>query len=390
MARSHVGFARHVPVLAALLSAAAVACTGTGEPARGSGDDEGRASSSESSPLPSTTGGPPTVTEWELVDRDSGVDVLLQAISAPGDGVVWVSGHGGTWLRSEDGGGTWTSGVVEGADSLQFRDVDAVDASRAWLMSAGTGELSRIYRTDDGGESWTVQYRADHPDAFLDCVAFWDERTGFAYGDAVDGSLFILRTEDGGESWHRVPQSAAPAAQEGEGGFAASGSCAVAGADGSGWIVTGNAARARIVRTEDRGRSWRAVDAPVVGGPSSGLTALATDGRRLVVVGGVIGDDEARGRYVALSEDGGRSWRAGGALAMSGPAYGVALAADGSGTAFAVGPGGIDLSPDGGDRWETLDRRTHWAVGFSERGRGWAVGPEGRITELRPAPAGAR
>ena len=34
---------------------------------------------------------------------------------------------------------------MPGADTLQFRDVHALDADRAWLLSAGPGELSRIY-----------------------------------------------------------------------------------------------------------------------------------------------------------------------------------------------------------------------------------------------------
>ncbi len=53
---------------------------------------------------------------------------LLQAVSVVSNEVVWVSGHGGTWARTEDGGATWTAGVVPGADSLQFRDLYALDA----------------------------------------------------------------------------------------------------------------------------------------------------------------------------------------------------------------------------------------------------------------------
>ncbi|HKE91014.1 MAG TPA: hypothetical protein VKB45_11800, partial [Gemmatimonadales bacterium] len=60
-------------------------------------------------------------------------------MSAPNEGVVWVSGHSAAVLRSADGGATWTSIVVPGAaaDSLQFRDVYAVDAMTAYLLAAG-------------------------------------------------------------------------------------------------------------------------------------------------------------------------------------------------------------------------------------------------------------
>ncbi|MGD2071015.1 MAG: hypothetical protein PVI57_20265 [Gemmatimonadota bacterium] len=306
--------------------------------------------------------------------------------------VVWLSGHEGRWLRTSDGGSTWFVGRGPGGDSLQFRDVEAFDASTAYLMSAGSGPASRIYRTDDGGLSWRLQHTAEHPAAFLDCMAFWDRGTGVVYGDAVDGRLFILRTEDGGDSWERV--EAVPAAQPGEGGFAASGTCARTAADGDrGWIVTGNAERPRLLVTDDRGRSWTAREVPVEGGDGAGLTTLALDGNGGVALGGVIGVDTARGRYGAVTEDGGASWRETGALAMPGPVYGAAgarleapMARDRSGPPgrvfVAVGPGGMDWSTDGGRTWLQADTATFWAVDFAPSGEGWAVGPGGRIVRL--------
>jgi hypothetical protein len=84
------------------------------------------------------------LTTIRLERQESGTDVLLQAVSAVDSNVVWVSGHGGTWVRTLDGGRTWSAHVMPGADTLQFRDVHALDADRAWLLSAGPGEMSRI------------------------------------------------------------------------------------------------------------------------------------------------------------------------------------------------------------------------------------------------------
>ena len=42
-------------------------------------------------------------------------------------------------------------GTVPGAADLDFRDVDAVDERKAFLLSIGEGEKSRIYQTADGG-----------------------------------------------------------------------------------------------------------------------------------------------------------------------------------------------------------------------------------------------
>jgi photosystem II stability/assembly factor-like uncharacterized protein len=99
----------------------------------------------------------PTARQAQLrqTEQDSGTRMLLQAISPVDDDVVWVSGHGGTFLRTVDGELNWLAGVGPGADARQFRDIDAFDARTAYLMSAGPGPLSWIYRTDDGGIAGT-------------------------------------------------------------------------------------------------------------------------------------------------------------------------------------------------------------------------------------------
>ena len=97
------------------------------------------AACSSAAPPPAPAGRPlPTLTTEEV-----GTHQLLQAVNAISDKVAWASGHGGTWARTEDGGATWITGVVPGADSMQFRDLHAIDAKRAWLMSAGNGPASR-------------------------------------------------------------------------------------------------------------------------------------------------------------------------------------------------------------------------------------------------------
>jgi photosystem II stability/assembly factor-like uncharacterized protein len=188
--------------------------------------------------------------------QSSGTSALLQAVSPVTDDVVWVSGHQATYARSLDGGTTWEADVMPGAEGLQFRDVAAFDDRTAYLMSSGTGDLSRIYRTDDGGESWRLQYTAMHPEAFLDCMDFWSPDRGLVYGDEVDGVPFLLHTEDGGDSWARVDAAGLPDALDGEGGFAASGTCLITGEDGRAWVETGAGGRGRVLSTADFGVTW--------------------------------------------------------------------------------------------------------------------------------------
>lgn len=316
--------------------------------------------------------------------QDSGTDQLLQAVSPVDEHIVWVSGHGGTFGLSTDGGASWTTRVMAGADTLQFRDVDAFDSLTAYMMSAGTGELSRIYKTTDGGTSWTLQFQNDHPDGFLDCMSFWDVNTGVAYGDAVDGVLFILRTQDGGVTWERVPHDGLSPAQDGEGGFAASGTCVETGSDGLGWIATGNAQTPRVLLTDDYGNTWTSVDTELRGGPASGLTTVGFLGARIgFAMGGVIGQDSLRVDNVLRTTNGGATWQVSGHPNMAGPIYGGAWVPGISVPAlFAVGPRGADYSLDGGLTWMLADSQTYWAVAFASPNAGWAVGPGGRITKF--------
>ncbi|HXV86310.1 MAG TPA: hypothetical protein VD793_06410, partial [Gemmatimonadales bacterium] len=46
-----------------------------------------------------------------LTPQSSGTQVLLQAVSPVNRDVVWASGHRGTFVRTTDGGATWTPGV---------------------------------------------------------------------------------------------------------------------------------------------------------------------------------------------------------------------------------------------------------------------------------------
>ena len=320
-----------------------------------------------------------------LTAQTSGTTQLLQAVSAVNPDVVWVSGHGGTFVRTLDGGSTWTAGRVPGADTLQFRDVHAASADTAWLMSAGNGELSRIYRTTDAGRTWTLQHLNREPDAFFDCMAFWDSSRGIVFSDAVRGAHVILRTTNGGATWSRVGPEKLPPALPGEGSFAASGTCVSAVGRRHGWVGTGNAAVAHALRTADAGESWSSSDLPIVSGESAGVTSMIfRDSLHGVALGGEIAAPTARGNYVAITADGGITWSRGGPLPFAGAAYGAAYVPGvAAPTVVTVGLGGTALSLDEGRTWSGIDTVPYWSVGFASPRHGWAVGPGGRIARIR-------
>ncbi|GGQ46918.1 hypothetical protein GCM10010279_65660 [Streptomyces mutabilis] len=83
-------------------------------------------------------------------------------------------------MRTTDGGDTWRNVSPPDAGRLEFHDVEAFDARRAVVLAIGEGEASRVYRTDDGGATWTESFRNTDPRAFYDCLTFFDRRHGLA------------------------------------------------------------------------------------------------------------------------------------------------------------------------------------------------------------------
>src|SRR5215207_7448525 len=247
--------------------------------------------------------------QW--VAQTSGTAVRLRGVSAVDARVAWASGAGGTYARTTDGGRTWQAGQVPGAAELDFRDVDAFDAETAYLLAIGEGERSRIYKTYDGGRNWTLQFQNRRAAAFYDCMAFWDARRGLAMSDPVDGRFLVVRTEDGGRTWDEIDPAGMAPALEGEGGFAASGTCVAVAGKADAWFGTGGPEGPRVFSSGDDGRTWQAAAAPLASGQAAGVFSLSfLDGRRGVAVGGDYTKEKEAGGNAALTDDGGHAWRA--------------------------------------------------------------------------------
>ena len=323
----------------------------------------------------------PALPRWQ--PQRSGVTARLRGVSAISESVAWASGANGTVLRTTDGGATWARLVVPGADKLDFRDVDAVSDSVAWVLSVGNGNASRIYKTSDGGATWTLQFTNDNPKAFFDAMAFWDAQRGLAMSDSVEGHFIILTTSDGGATWARVAPEGLPPALPDEGGFAGSGTNIAVQPGGRAWIGTGAAANARILVTADGGRHWRAVDTPVASSPSAGIFSVAfRDPQHGLTVGGDYMRENDADDNAAATANGGLSWTL--VRGLGGFRSAVAFVPGSASSWLAVGPQGADWSDDDGRTWTAIPGDGYHAFAFSPSGRvGWGVGEAGRIGCLR-------
>jgi photosystem II stability/assembly factor-like uncharacterized protein len=263
--------------------------------------------------------------------------------------------------------------------------VEGVSADVAYLLAAGGGTDSRIYKTEDGGATWTLQAQNTDPLGFWDCFAFWNATQGLTMADSVAGRIPALRTLDG-ETWQDIGDNLPPALPGGEFSFAASGTCVATVGTKWAWIGSASLTESRILATTDQGETWNAYAQPIAaGGGTAGVFSVAFRNPAQ----GVIGGGDFIGATVidnfARSKDGGKTWELTNDAPIPGAIFGVSYV----GTpgwpkaVVATGPGGVAWTPDEGDTWIPIeDLANFWAVAFASPDAGWLVGTEGRIVKI--------
>lgn len=211
--------------------------------------------------------------------------------------------------RTSDGGRSWTP--AERIDGPVPAGICAIDVARRRVIDRGeladrtvvhaagrVGGPAHYLRSTDGGRSWTSRDLGALTAAIFD-VKFLDDRTGFLAGtssrDLAAAHGLILRTDDGGESWREVFRSARPYETVWKLHFPA-------GRTGYGSIQSYDpdtgAAERYVAKTGDGGRSWSALALIADHGWRSFAIGFADE--RTGWVGGNRGGLETR--------DGGASW----------------------------------------------------------------------------------
>ena len=156
--------------------------------------------------------------QWDI--EDSHTTANLRGIHNAGGGVVWASGENGTVLHTTDDGAIWQLCTIPpGAEKLDFRAIQAFDANTAIVMSSGKGDLSRLYKTTDGCQTWKLLFTNPDKEGFWDAMKFKDAIHGLLVGDPIYSGTYFSRykhkfvrkrafplyaTTDSGLTWRRV------------------------------------------------------------------------------------------------------------------------------------------------------------------------------------------
>ncbi len=342
-----------------------------------------------------------TQAQWDI--QDSHTTASLRGIDSVGDGVAWASGTNGTILRTEDGGFVWQlCAIPPGAQKLDFRGIQAFDANTAIVMSSGKGDLSRLYKTTDGCQTWKLVFTNPDKEGFFDSLNRVTSKQLYLFGDPVDGKFSMFFSSDAGATWF-IADDPGLEAGKAEGAFAASNSSFVSKAifllfgTGGGSAAHVYSSYSRCDPSGNCSMAWAKSEVPIATGtPAAGVSSLSLRtktnmaGKMSVVVvatGGAYDKPQLSERTAATSSDGGKTWLP--AQTMPG-GYRSAVAFDfATQTWITVGPNGTDISRDDGHNWtplkptkeEPADADKSWnALSLP-----FVVGPNGRIGKLNPS-----
>lgn len=302
---------------------------------------------------------------------------------------VWATAYDGTgggavvqeYSRTIDGGTTWTAGAINIGDATyDIANLCPISATTAWAAGVHTTNgLGRIYKTIDGGTTWTQQNAAAYvtPSAsWLNLVHFFDANNGVSVGDPAPGNDFeVYRTNNGGTTWTVAPGLSIPNAVANEYGY------------GSGFAAVGNTlwfvtTKGKIYKTIDMGANWTKLNSPIpdFGGydtPASSGKLYFRDANNGVILAST--DSGATFRLYTTS-DGGTNWSAG--VLYTGGYNRVLSYIPGTAAMVATGANatppsvaGSAYSTNNGSTWTTIDTGTQrGVVSFFDGSTGWCGG----------------
>ncbi|MET4082029.1 photosystem II stability/assembly factor-like uncharacterized protein [Pedobacter sp. UYP30] len=303
----------------------------------------------------------------------------LRGLSVVNDSVAWVSGSNGFVGKTINGGASWTWIKAKGYEKVDFRDIEAFSKTDAVIVSAGSPAY--ILTTNNGGKTWSENYKNTDTAIFLDGMGFWTKARGIAFGDPIAHKMQLLTTENGGKTWQNSSSYLTKNLADGEAGFAASGTSIKTLDDGIAFVATGGTV-SNIYRTDDYGKTWKVFKCPILQGKSTTgpFSIDFYDKNTGVAVGGNYVKDQDSTKAAMLTYNGGKTWSAP-ASSVKGYRSGVAYLS--KEILIATGTSGTDMSVDGGKNWRNISEKSFNVVQKAKNGELILLaGEKGKIYQL--------
>jgi photosystem II stability/assembly factor-like uncharacterized protein len=290
-----------------------------------------------------------------------GGDVFDAAASTVDANIVLAGlapgGSFGTLYRSSDGGNTWSE--VPPLDGTSVFDIEFASDGTAYL-----GTQDSVRKSTDGGLSWvTLNLGIGNNDQVFD-VALDPEDSSIMWAGIADAiglqPVNVMRSTDSGATWsNRTPPLAAPMSCRGIAVDPGNSNTVIA-------VFGGDFGGGQVWTTTDGGDSWIDRSAGLTGNP---LNAVVYDGTRLLVGGGLLFGSQFVGLYE--SPDLGATWNP--LHDGTWPVLVVEdIAVDSNDAArifVAIDGGGVNRTTDGGATWQIGIGDTQALAGRSIRFR---------------------
>ena len=121
--------------------------------------------------------------------------VAMQSVYFTNANTGYAVGSGGTISKTTDAGVTWNPQTADRRNTLY--GVHFTDANTGFAVGKGGGVQGSVYRTINGGVTWTPAWGNDNSAHWLYSIHFPNHDVGYSvgYGGA------IIKSQDGGLSW---------------------------------------------------------------------------------------------------------------------------------------------------------------------------------------------
>lgn len=257
-------------------------------------------------------------------------------------------------LKSTNGGSIWSETVVINTEPVTFYNGFFRNINTGWLVGAywtnGARPVPSIYKTTNGGSSWTNHEEYTHPYKFLNSIDFFDDNFGCAIGSY---GVFMC-TADGGSTYSSGIVSGEPNLNS------------VKCLSSSVYLAVGN--NGIIAKTTNSGTNWSTT--------SLGTTIF----NDIYFINSNTGWIAGEGGKIYKTTDGGTNWNAK-TSGTTNSLRDIFFINDQKG--WACGNNGeLLITSDGGENWVKYHSNTSnqlRSVFFLNASEGWMTGSNGTI-----------
>ena len=297
----------------------------------------------------------------------------IRTIVSVDKNTVYYAGSKGDFGYTKDGGKSWSTEYIKHQDTIipHFRSLTK-NGNDFFALSIANPAL--LYKLSNNNTE--LVYKEENEKVFYDAIKFFDDGLhGIAVGDPTEDCPSIIVTFDGGNSWGKIECSSLPKFDDGEAFFAAS-NTNIKTIGSTVWIASGGN-KARILKSNDYGKTWQIFNTPVIqgDGPQGIYSIDFFDKNMGIVIGGDYSKPKENKANKAITIDGGKTWSL--VSNNQNPSYKscVQYVPNTQGKEiFAVGITGISYSNDSGKSWKEVSKDKYYAIEFVDRNTAWLSG----------------